>query len=387
VLERENDAWEDDQSSLGTGFGQLENFCTSWVSPSQLAVVGGRGPNGLERQTRIYNFRTQVWQELTNLPEGNAGHACVATKNMLLVAGGFSSSSSCARCVCDPSESSRQTWALPLSSSSRLAKWSRLPDMLHPRNNFHLVHLRSRLLAVGSGTGIVEEWKEKGEKWAKVKELSLPWDIKVTPVSISTADMEVSRDTIGTGSLDHTEIELEVDMDITTDMPETAVQTSMGTVSKSVIETTVDISETKTQESLETETTRQGGVEVTSKTSMDGRDKIDVDRVKEETTPVSSMESSSLSNIEAGLGAVEEIGEDTEGEKVLETSMPRTMKVSLEAITEIVEHREEGNHHHHQMDVNTKPPQSIPRRTIYQYLLHHHDHHRTKINSIFNMTH
>ena len=96
---------------------------------------------------------------------------------MLLVVGGFSSSSSCARCVCDPSESSRQdfpilnkvmsnvdsldvsfswqeklmmmnttrqTWALPLSSSSRLTKWSRLPDMLRPRNNFHLVHLRSR---------------------------------------------------------------------------------------------------------------------------------------------------------------------------------------------------------------------------------------------------
>ena len=164
----------------------------------------------------------------------------------------------------------RQTWALSLSSSSRLAKWSRLPDMLRPRNNFHLVHLKSRLdchlrskffkiklwfspgspeikvwflpeikvwfspcspdvkvwfwpfspeikvcffawltwgpgliitsftwyqglifiwltwhhvlrkrgcvectkysrlLAVGSGTGIVEEWKEKGEKWAKV---------------------------------------------------------------------------------------------------------------------------------------------------------------------------------------------------------------------------
>ena len=89
------------------------------VSPSQLAVVGGQGPNGLERETRIYNFRTQVikvltvltiltddqlpsfhlsslhfqttsqswlqvWQELTNLPEGRAGHACVATKVLII---------------------------------------------------------------------------------------------------------------------------------------------------------------------------------------------------------------------------------------------------------------------------------------------------------------
>jgi len=171
------------------------------------------------------------------------------------------------------------------------------------------------------------------------------------------------------------------------DIPETAVQASMGTVSKSVIETTLDISETKTQKSLETEITRQGGVEVTSKTSMDGIVEIEVHRVKKETTPVSSMESSSLANIGAGLDDEGERGEDAEEEKVLATSKPHTIKASLEAIPEIVEHREEGNRHHHQMDVNTKPPQSIPRRTIYQYLLHHHDHHRTKINSIFNMTH
>ena len=31
VLEREKNAWEEDRSSLATGFGQLENFCTSWV--------------------------------------------------------------------------------------------------------------------------------------------------------------------------------------------------------------------------------------------------------------------------------------------------------------------------------------------------------------------
>ena len=244
---------------------------------------------------------------------------------------------------------------------------------------------------------MVEEWKEEGKKWAevhfetkifpvkmcfysKVKGLSLPWDIKVTPVSISTADMEVSKDTIGTGSLDYTEIELEVDMKTKIDLPETTVQASMETVSKTIRS---DISETTTQESLEAEITRQGGMVVTSKTSMDGMEEIEVDRVKEETTPESSRDSSSLANIGAGLDAEGERGEATEEEKVLETS---TMKVSLEAITEIVEHGEEGTHHH-QMDVNTEPPQPILRRTIYQYLLHHHDHQRTKTNNIINMTH
>ena len=33
-------------------------------------------------------------------------------QNMLLVAGGFPSSSACARCVCDPSESSRQDFPI-----------------------------------------------------------------------------------------------------------------------------------------------------------------------------------------------------------------------------------------------------------------------------------
>ena len=32
VLVSENVGWKDDQSNLGTGFGQIENFCTSWVS-------------------------------------------------------------------------------------------------------------------------------------------------------------------------------------------------------------------------------------------------------------------------------------------------------------------------------------------------------------------
>ena len=82
---------------------------------------------------------------------------------------------------------SRQTWLLPLSAQSE-AKWRRLPDLVRARNNFHLAQLGSRfvstscnlcnfftwdqggkhcrLLAVGSGAGVVEEWKEG--KWAKV---------------------------------------------------------------------------------------------------------------------------------------------------------------------------------------------------------------------------
>ena len=126
------------------------------VSHSRLAVVGGRGPGGLRSQTRIYNFQVQVTVELiasakrlpySHLDTGVAGvnpptrrshraclfrhggahlhhhrahlhhhrdhhhhhqHLILINQNMLLVAGGFSSSSECARCVCQPSESSRQ---------------------------------------------------------------------------------------------------------------------------------------------------------------------------------------------------------------------------------------------------------------------------------------
>ena len=132
--------------------------------------MGGRGPGGLRSQTRIYNFQVQVTVELiasvkrlpySHLDTGVAGvnpptrrshraclfrhggahlhhhrahlhhhrdhlhhhrahlhhhrdhhhhhqHLILINQNMLLVAGGFSSSSECARCVCQPSESSRQ---------------------------------------------------------------------------------------------------------------------------------------------------------------------------------------------------------------------------------------------------------------------------------------
>ena len=218
---------------------------------------------------------------------------------------------------------------------------------------------------------------------SKVKGLSLPWDIKVTPLSISTADMDVSKDTVDTGNLDNTEIELEVDME--TDI-ETTVQASMETVSKTIMLTSVEMSETTTQESLEAEivTQSQGGleVEVTPKTSMetnkDGMEpeEIEVNWAGEETTPRSGTESSSFTNIGASLDALVERGEGAEEEKVVETSKPHTLKPSLEVIKEIGEHGEEGTRH--QIDVNTEPPQAVSRRTIYQYLLHHHDNHHTK---------
>jgi len=80
------------------------------------------------------------------------------------VAGGFSSSSPCKRCVCDPSDSSRQVWALPLSSQAAQHQWTRLPDLLRARSNFNLVRLNGRLLVVGSGSGVVEEWDMEGKK-------------------------------------------------------------------------------------------------------------------------------------------------------------------------------------------------------------------------------
>jgi len=297
VLERSNVAWQEDRSSLGSEFGQLENFCTSWVSHSRLAVVGGRGPGGLRSQTRIYNFQVQEWQELTHLPEGRTGLACFATENMLLVAGGFSSSSECARCVCQPSESSRQTWLLPLSAQSE-AKWRRLPDLVRARNNFHLAQLGSRLLAVGSGAGVVEEWKEG--KWVKVEGLSLPWDIKVTPLSVSTAKMEVSKDA---DNDDNTEIGLKV---AKTKIPETNMQaSSVATVSRTVMETTEDISESTVTMHVrldikleEAEKITPGGLELTSKTFMEITEEIDVDnRAEEETT---QDRFSSLANVGSG---------------------------------------------------------------------------------------
>ena len=101
MLVGKESTWEEDHSNLGAGFGQLEDFCTSWVknfdvnprsgcslfvrrlkdadenggfcqnfcvfvslhhqvASSQLAVVGGRDPDGLRGRTRAFNFSEQA---------------------------------------------------------------------------------------------------------------------------------------------------------------------------------------------------------------------------------------------------------------------------------------------------------------------------------------
>ena len=54
----------------------------------------------------------------------------------------------------------------------------------------------------------------------KVKGLSLPWDIKVIPLSMSAANMEVSKNTTSNGNHKNTEIGLEGDMETTTNIAE-----------------------------------------------------------------------------------------------------------------------------------------------------------------------
>ena len=108
----------------------------SSTSQSRCAQLIQKQKQYLPRVQKYNLTDDQVWLELPSLPEGRAAHACFATKvqfylgsiyllknrkwrlwacfkiletpqNLLLVAGGFASSSPCARCVCDPSDSSR----------------------------------------------------------------------------------------------------------------------------------------------------------------------------------------------------------------------------------------------------------------------------------------
>ena len=162
----------------------------------------------------------------------------------------------------------------------------------------------------------------------KVKGLSLPWDLKVTPLSISTASMEVSKDSIGTGNDG-----LEIDMETNTKMAETT---------ESTMQESLDI------KLDETEKVSEGGSELTSKTFLEITEEFEVDLAEEGTTQESGMVFSSLVKVGAGVDAM---GENDK-------------------------HVEEGTHH--QRDVNTEPPQPIRRRAIYEHLFHHHhqgEHH------------
>jgi len=192
--------WTVDSSPLGQGLCHLEDFCTAWAAPSLLLVSGGEGPTGLTPVVRTFNFAIQEWSHLPDLPEGRGAHGCTYFKGLVLVAGGRTASS-CSRCACDSSNT--QTWALhlpsifqhnrtsttissfPSTSSSHLhtpSTWVRLGDLVRARQHFHLVHLDTRLLAVGSGGGVVEEWLEG--RWQVVEGLRIPGDIKVSPATL-----------------------------------------------------------------------------------------------------------------------------------------------------------------------------------------------------------
>ena len=124
----------------------------------------------------------------------------------------------------------------------------------------------------------------------------MPWDIKVTPLSVSTAKMEVSKDA---DNDDNTEIGLKV---AKTKIPETNMQaSSVATVSRTVMETTEDISESTVTMHVrldikleEAEKITPGGLE----TFMEITEEIDVDnRAEEETT---QDRFSSLANVGSG---------------------------------------------------------------------------------------
>ena len=89
--------------------------------------------------------------------------------------------------------------------------------------------------------------------------------------------------------------------------------------------------------------------------------RIDLDATEKETTQESVMVFSS---------ALAKTGAVVNG--MLGGREENRMKTSLGTMTEDAEGVEEGILH--QIDVNTEPPQAMPRRAIYEYLLYHHHH-------------
>ena len=103
---------------------------------------------------------------------------------------------------------------------------------------------------------------------SKVKGLSLPWDINLTPISISTANMDVSKESIGTGNDDNTEIGSEDDVEMNIRIPETNMEASHETVSTTVVDPTEVTSESTKQECLDLKLYEEGGL-ATSKGFME----------------------------------------------------------------------------------------------------------------------
>jgi len=66
----------------------VSSSCVTSVNSTHIIVTGGSGP--LEpRQIRILDVTTNTWKKLPNLPYGVKGHACIMTKDGVMVTGGL----------------------------------------------------------------------------------------------------------------------------------------------------------------------------------------------------------------------------------------------------------------------------------------------------------
>ena len=171
---------------------------------------------------------------------------------------------------------------------------------------------------------------------AKVKGIRLPWDIKVKPLAMATAEMESSKAL----NRNSTEISLGIQLGTDTVEPESSVQI----VSKAALETTGDMSETDTAEM-----TREVDLKVTSKTFMESSMAVTEEiGVKSSTTNIRPKTDTSKAN-------------------------PHSMEANLKVKMKISEKSEEGNYQH--SGVSTESPQRVLRRGIYQRLLPHNQGH------------
>ena len=167
-----------------------------------------------------------------------------------------------------------------------------------------------------------------------MKGIRLPWDIKVEPLAMATAEMESSKAL--NGSRNNTEMGIQLGTD--TVVSESSVQI----VSKAALETTLDMSETDTAEM-----TREVDLKVTSKTFMESSTAVTEEiGVKSSTNNIRPKNDTSKAN-------------------------PHSMEANLKM--KIYEKSEEGNYQH--SGVSTESPQRVSRRGIYQRLLPHNQGH------------
>ena len=167
-----------------------------------------------------------------------------------------------------------------------------------------------------------------------MKGIRLPWDIKVKPLAMVTAEMESSKAL----NRNSTEISLGIQLGTDTVVSESSVQI----VSKAALETTGDMSETDTAEM-----TREVELKVTSKTFMESSTAVTEEiGVKSSTNNIRPKNDTSKAN-------------------------PYSMEANLKM--KIYEKSEEFNYQH--SGVSTESPQRVLRRGIYQRLLPHNQGH------------